>query len=272
LLYSVLAAIIIIVRVVVVIVACTIEKTIKIFPGKRSLFFLHKRASATKRGGEGENNMDDLKLKTPFTMTVSGGTGSGKSFWLKSLLENQSHCVDKPFGRVMYCYGIYQPLFDTLRESVPDIEFFEGLPKDEFENYDKFGADVNALVVLDDLMSELANDSELTNLFCRFSHHAHVSCAFVLQNFFHEGREIRNVTRNSHYLVFTKSPRATSVVQTLSRQLYPGRKDFLTDAYAKATKKPFGYLFLDLHPASDEKLRVREGLLPDEQPYCYLPK
>jgi hypothetical protein len=216
--------------------------------------------------------MDDLKLKTPFTMTVSGGTGSGKTVWLKRLLENQSHCVDEPFGRVMYCYGIYQPIFDELRETVPHIEFFEGLPKEEFENPANFGDGVNALLILDDLMSDLANDGELTNLFCRFSHHAHVNCVFVLQNFYHEGKQIRNVTRNSHYLVFTKSPRATSIVQTLGRQLFPGKKDFLVDAYQKATKKPYGYLLLDLHPASDEKLRVREGLLPDEQPYCYLPK
>jgi hypothetical protein len=216
--------------------------------------------------------MDELKFKCPFTMTVSGGTSSGKSFWIKTLLQNQEHCVDRPFKRVMYCYSVYQPLFDELRRTVPEIEFHEGLPKEEFQNPDNFGSELNALVVIDDLMSELANDEELTNLFCRFSHHAYVNCVFVLQNFYHEGKEIRNVTRNSHYLVFTKSPRAMSVVQTLGRQLYPGKKNFLTDAYTQATKKPFGYLLLDLHPATDEKLRVREGVLPDEQPLCYLPK
>ena len=205
-------------------------------------------------------------------MTIAGGTGSGKTYWLKNLISDQRHCLPKPFGRILYCYSIYQPMFDEMLLIEPRIEFYEGLPKEQLENVPDFGSDINALIVLDDLVTELANDEDLTKLFCRFSHHAYLNCIFVTQNFFHEGKEIRNVTRNSHYLVFTKSPRVAASLQTINRQIFPGKKNYLIEAYQSATKKRYGYLLIDLHPATQDKLRVREGIFEREQPMAYLPR
>lgn len=84
------------------------------------------------------------------------------------------------------------------------------------------------------------------------------------QSFFFDSKELRCATRNAHYLVFLKSCRAAAAVATLGLQIWPHKKNFLPDAYEKATKEKFSYLFLDLHPSTDEKLRVQSQVLPGE--------
>ena len=77
---------------------------------------------------------------------------------------------------------------------------------------------------------------------------------------------------NSHYMIIFKNPRDTLQVQTLVRQMYPGKSKFLTDAYKDASEKPYGYLVLDLKPETGEKFRVRTNIFPGEVQYVYLPK
>jgi len=61
-------------------------------------------------------------------------------------------------------------------------------------------------------------------------------------------------------------------VSTLSRQMFPGKGQFLVEAFKDATAKPFGYLVLDLKPDTEEKYRIRTGIFPGEKQFVYLPK
>ena len=64
--------------------------------------------------------------------TIVGGTGSGKSCWVFKFLRNLPYMFgDTPTKKVMYCYGIYQPLFDEIKRVIPAIVFHEGLPDRE---------------------------------------------------------------------------------------------------------------------------------------------
>ncbi|GFU83866.1 uncharacterized protein TNCV_3851881 [Trichonephila clavipes] len=115
----------------------------------------------------------------------------------------------------------------------------------------------DALIVIDDLMGELGNDPQLTKLFVKFSHHRNLSIIFVVQNIFHKGKEIREISLNAHYLVLFKNRRDQSQITHLGRQLYPRKVKFFQECYADATSKPYGYLLIDLKPETDESLRVR---------------
>jgi hypothetical protein len=78
---------------------------------------------------------------------------------------------------------------------------------------------------------------------------------------------------NTHYLVLFKSPRDASQVATLARQMYPGKSRFVLEAFGDATKKPYGYLFVDLKPDTDDAYRIRTNIFPDdERQYAYVPK
>lgn len=203
--------------------------------------------------------MELLKLKHPFTMMVAGPTGCGKTHFVKKLIEFR---MLHPFPKtIVWCYGAYQKLYTEMRH----ITFHEGIPSN-LNNYS------DSLIVIDDLMSELGNNSKLTNLFTKGSHHRNVSVIFIVQNIFHKGKEMREISLNSHYLALFKNPRDRSQVMHLGRQLYPSQVKFFQESYEDATSKPFHYLLLDLKSDTDDSLRMRTGMFPGDIYYVYQPR
>ena len=83
--------------------------------------------------------------------------------------------ISPPPQHIVYCYSIYQPLFDQY----PDIEFVEGLP-----DLSQFDGSKNVLLILDDMMSEI--NQTMTDLFTKGSHHRNISVIFITQNLFHK--------------------------------------------------------------------------------------
>ena len=70
---------------------------------------------------------------TPFepnsSICVAGGTSSGKTFWVHKFLRNlEDMYKSNPPIRVMYCYGVHQPLFDQMEKEMNYIEFHPGIP------------------------------------------------------------------------------------------------------------------------------------------------
>jgi len=47
--------------------------------------------------------------------------------------------------------------------------------------------------------------------------------------------------------------------------MYPGKNQFLVEAFKDATDKPFGYILLHLKPDTEEKYRVRTNIFPGEK-------
>jgi len=52
----------------------------------------------------------------------------------------------------------------------------------------------------------------------------------------------------------------------LANQLYPEDSIWLYDAYLDATQRPHGYLILDLTQDTDDGLRFRTNIFPEEYP------
>lgn len=203
--------------------------------------------------------MDILRLKHPFTMIVAGPTGSGKTHFVKKIIENK---MILPFPKTMlWCYGIFQKLY----AEIPNITFHEGLPSNLHQYSD-------ALIVVDDLMSELGSDTQLTKIFTKMSHHRNISIIFIVQNVFHKGKEMREISLNAHYLALFKNRRDQSQVMHLGRQLYPRKVKFFQECYEDATSKPYGYLFIDLKSNTEDSLRMRTGMFPGDIYYVYQPR
>lgn len=74
------------------------------------------------------------------------------------LLRYTDSLIDGPPEKLMQCYGEWQPMYATLMETVPNVEFVEGLPDPA-----SFDAKTRNLVVIDDLMAE--TDDKMTKLF-----------------------------------------------------------------------------------------------------------
>ena len=97
------------------------------------------------------NFMMSVSFAPNSLFTIVGGTGTGKSSWVFKFLRNLPYMFgDTPTKKVMYCYGIYQPLFDEIKRVIPAILFHEGLP--DKEEMMELSRDGHAVLILDDLI------------------------------------------------------------------------------------------------------------------------
>jgi len=200
-------------------------------------------------------------LKHPFTASIAGPTGCGKTYFVFKLIENASYMIDPPPKKIWYCFGEYQSLF----RQYPQITFHEGLP-----DLSTFDGREPVLMIIDDLMHE-TNDT-VANIFTRGSHHRNISVVYLTQNLFHKNRHARTISLNSHYMILFKNPRDAGQFANLARQMYPNESKFAIEAFKDATEKPFGYLLVDLKPDQGEQYRLRTNVFPDETQHVYVRK
>lgn len=204
--------------------------------------------------------MEEIQFKSPVTMMLSGCTRSGKTTFIKRLLENLN-VFDKMPERIYYFYGIYSPAFQTKSER---INFIEGLP-DDFTTYMNNNRS-HTLIVIDDLQKEVSDSSAVEKLFTRESHHRNLSVCLLLQNIFYQGKIMRTLALNSHVIILFKNPRSNSQLRILQSQL--GLKHLL-EAYNDIMKTPYSYLVVDCSPDADPRYQLRTHVFPGEVPIIF---
>ena len=202
-------------------------------------------------------------MQHPFTCIIVGCTQSGKTVWVKTLLENAQKIISLPPQRIIWCYGQWQPSYFDMFRTIPGIEFNEGIPED-IEKVDYLDISQRNLIVLDDLMAQSSKDKRIANLFTKGSHHRNLSIIYIVQNIFHQGNEMRNISLNAHYIVLFKSLRDKQQISMLARQINPGKVQEFMRSYEDATSRPHGYLMLDLKPTTDDHQRLKTNVLPGE--------
>ena len=113
-------------------------------------------------------------------------------------------------------------------------------------------------------MTQSRGDKRIADLFTKGSHHRNFSVIYIVQNIFQHGRETRNISLSAHYIVLFKSPRDKQQILVLARQVNPGHVQEFMKSYEEATKRPHGYLMLDLKPTTDDQHRLKSNVLPEE--------
>lgn len=195
-------------------------------------------------------------------MVVAGCTGSGKTRWTMKLMKNLSNMYDKPVKTILYCYGIWQDLFEEVQK-IPGVELVEGLPPKE-----RLAEMEDALIVLDDLIHRVVADPEMELLFTQKCHHQKLSVVLLTQNVFQQGKHARTISLNTWYTILFENARDRQQIATLGRQLFPGKTAGFLQAYDDAVSEPYGYLVVDTAPQS--RYRLRTHVFPDEDPVVYV--
>ena len=199
---------------------------------------------------------------------VSGCTLSGKTTWLYRLLRHKDKMFTDPPEKVLYCYGMYQPLYDEMERELTFITFHPGLPSEKdlerLSNKSRYN-----LVILDDLMHSVTSSPDMEHLFVKGMHHRHLGVIFLNQNLYCKGKNARTINLNTHVQVLMKSPRDTSQLQCLARQAFLGKSRFIMEAFKDATKHSYGYLVLDFSASGVEEYRVRTRVFPSEDTIIY---
>ena len=209
----------------------------------------------------------DNRIQTPCTISVVGSTSSGKTTFISKLLWKDDLFTNK-ISKILYCYSCFQPLFEEMSKNHENIEFHQGLPSED--KIKDFTNEEHNLIVLDDLMVKVSSSQLMLDLFCQYSHHLNVSVIFVSQNVFHAGKCSRSLTLNSHYFILFRNRRDINQISILGRQLFPGKQKEFLNAYKDAIKEPFGYLFVDIHPKSNEIISLRTDILSDVYSIIYV--
>ena len=114
--------------------------------------------------------------------------------------------ADQPPDKILYCFGILQPLFDEMEKTLPNITLLQGLPT--MDVIEEFSADRrHRFIVLDDLMHRVIQDVDMELLFTQCCHHRKFSVIFITQNIFPGGSKSRTITLNTIYMVLRKNIR-----------------------------------------------------------------
>lgn len=191
-----------------------------------------------------------FQLKHEFTMVVAGPSKSGKTEFVKKLVEN-THWISPSPEKIIWCYREWQPAYESLQHRV---KFIRNIPEDD----EKLVADIETrhLLIFDDMMGGRAIES-IVDWFTRKAHHRNTGVIYITRNVFNRAAQHRTISLNAHYLVLFKNPRDKSQIVVLSRQL---DMPHLISAYHDATRIPHGYLIVDLSPQTPDELRLRSHM------------
>ena len=202
------------------------------------------------------------------SFVICGRSGSGKTTFIYEILKNVDLMFENKNNRkivVLYCYSTYQPLFDRMKEDVSNITFHKGLPDEEDIDMVTDADSKHLILVVDDLMRQVVSSQVIFDYFTVKAHHQGTSVIYVSHNLFQQGKYSRSITLNSSYFILFQNPRGADQIQTLSRQIFPGQKDAVVQAYRMAMKiREYSYLILDMTANAPEALRMRSCVLPDE--------
>ena len=107
-----------------------------------------------------------FRFQHPFTSAISGMTGSGKTFWVQSLLQQSSQAIQLPPERIVWSYSKWQPAYLEMLSTVPQIGFVKGIPpalEDDFF----FHVGKRNLIMLDDQMIDASKDKHIRAIYTR---------------------------------------------------------------------------------------------------------
>ena len=176
-------------------------------------------------------------IRQPSSVIIAGPSGSGKSELVEQWLRYLNVFQVKP-NKIVYACDRWQPRFDRMQKK-DGIQFHRGLP-------------------------DGGQDKRVLDLFTKDSHHRNITVLYLTQDLFPPGKFSKTINRNAHYIVAFKNPRDQTGIRTILLQAFPDRWRQVLRLFKRITSRPFGYLMLDVYPASDDRYRLWSHLTPRE--------
>ncbi len=185
--------------------------------------------------------VDSSKIEKPFRLIVAGGSGSGKSFFVQTLIE-RNH-FRSSFDQIKYIYPDYLDECPTEFDTECHIECIPGLPDRETLGSLK----ANTLVVIDDLMLEVSKCDDIARLFTVIARKKNISVILIVQNIYQQGKNFRNLRLNATGIVLFKFYAGIDSNYRILRDV--GLSNYITKRTVEEIYSTrYKYIYLDLHP------------------------
>ena len=175
-----------------------------------------------------EIDEEHLKLHNYFKMIIAGPSQCGKSVLLFNLLDNLTNCIDSKFGKIVFIYGAYQPIYTKY----PYIQFTKDL---EVLHTIKEGTGTPTLLILDDVMSDIKDSKLLEDIFTH-GRHQQISTILVMQNLFYPGSALKTMRNNADYYAVFEHLQDASRLMTFASQLELKNSLYFKEALADMEK------------------------------------
>lgn len=203
-----------------------------------------------------KNQAVDLRLAFPCTIQVSGYSQAGKSYLAAKIVKHRKRLFKKKVDKVIWLYSEMQPLYETLQQEESEITF----TKDNQDVLDELESGEPVIVVLDDqTIQTLANNSSLLTFFVQSSHHKQAVFIWLTHAIFLP--KCRLIQINSTYLVVFRMLRDSSSIYRLGYQLMPSSPKTIYEAYRySVNKNSYSYIFFLFHPSDVAGTRIRTSL------------
>ena len=141
----------------------------------------------------------DFKLKTGSLHAIVAPSNSGKSTLALSLVKRRHEIFYKPIERVFYLNTHWQPAYQELALSDPNVIFSTSL------DTVKEQADTNCIIVFDDVTSLKDKTSKankfLEELAMHGAHHRNITVIYFLFQLFHPA--LRTITLSTAYFTIS---------------------------------------------------------------------
>ena len=187
-----------------------------------------------------------FRFRHKFSLMIVGPSMSGKSYFVKELLEKDHVYYEEPHKcrKIHWFYGQYQDMFKDLKKSLGhEIYFREGLPTFQL-NLSDIDPKYNNIIVLDDLM-DLAVDSQIISKLFTQGRHRNASVILLLQNAFPKGKHNRSISRNAQYMSLFRCPADRRQIGIMAERIFNKQKSLFMSIYNDVTIKPYSYVLVD---------------------------
>ncbi len=135
---------------------------------------------------------------------VVGITGAGKSSIAhKPILHKKTMFPEEEPTRIIYCYNLWQKIYEDIISTFPIVVFRSGLPSSE-ELVEMIGDNSeHCLFFFDDMIHDIVNNASIERLVRGYAHHYKVTTCIMSQNLYYQGKHSKTLTLN-HGLIHHK--------------------------------------------------------------------
>ena len=153
----------------------------------------------------------DIRFKTPFSLILSGASGSGKTTWLEHFLSIFDKITDGKgkYEKLLWFSGTNQPdLFKRIKSNFKGTtRVFHSIDNEIYSKIEKEGK--NSIIVVDDLMHEMSSNADIGKLFTKGR--SHLNCDTVMAECISKGsRDEEFIYKCATYCHIQKSSRQES--------------------------------------------------------------